>query len=587
MDFKSQIIEDIRDIQSEFPKVQHIDKDEWVFNFWILDKIFRVDEELIPNYITDYNDQGVDSYYFFEDAKELYIIQNKFYDSTPLTVKYLQDDFLIRPLNLLKDGNYKRNQDLQKIFNKYKNDKDFTLYLEIYVTNNTNKEELERAINQFNSTHINDSINVKAKIYMLDDIKSKYYDEVPENKINFKYTITTINKGTILRVDPESYKLDINLNARYILVPVTTIYKMYREAKEKQYPIFDANIREYLGLSSKINKKIEKTLKDEKDRNNFFYYNNGITIVCKSMGNPVTHNGYSIDIENPQIVNGCQTVSTIYETLDRYDVSVIDKEFEYSFVLVKLLEIGDSDEKKDLYKNIVEYNNSQNSIDEKTFVSTRSEFMRLQNEFMNKGLLLLVKQSDKNKFGNEYKNCSRLLEKVDDLAEKFELKFNSAKDLMVDLSKLLQVVVAFTNNSVTAYQKKSKLLDEESDEFKTVLEFLKSNNTLNSAIINLYLFYLKLYKNREENEYGVFPIPYFAIDLFSRYECDKNANKINEALKDKESINRLYNLYKLTIQFYTVDYAKKTQLSYNTMVKQEIDYEEMKKCYEQAKMVIK
>ena len=56
---------------------------------------------------------------------------------------------------------------------------------------------------------------------------------------------------------------------------------------------------------------------DSEDRKNFFYYNNGITIVCSHMSSSrTTPSGLQFEVNNPQVVNGCQTVSTIYEALN-------------------------------------------------------------------------------------------------------------------------------------------------------------------------------------------------------------------------------------------------------------------------------
>ena len=100
---------------------------------------------------------------------------------------------------------------------------------------------------------------------------------------------------------------------------MVSIYRLYRDSIEKRYPIFDKNIREYLGNKG-VNKGIYKTLQDPQDRKNFFYYNNGITIICDSMTpikvQPSDYNMNAFfNIDNPQIVNGCQTVNSIYEFL--------------------------------------------------------------------------------------------------------------------------------------------------------------------------------------------------------------------------------------------------------------------------------
>jgi hypothetical protein len=113
---------------------------------------------------------------------------------------------------------------------------------------------------------------------------------------------------------------------------------------------------------------------DSEERKNFFYYNNGITIICENMSPIKTGQVYknikaSISITNPQIVNGCQTANSIYEALNNWGDENVLEEFKNTFVMLKVLKINPDDTNNEyLYRNIVRYNNSQNSIDEKTFV---------------------------------------------------------------------------------------------------------------------------------------------------------------------------------------------------------------------------
>ena len=39
-DFRIQINQDIEEYQVRFPFIEHINKNEWAFNYWILDKFF-------------------------------------------------------------------------------------------------------------------------------------------------------------------------------------------------------------------------------------------------------------------------------------------------------------------------------------------------------------------------------------------------------------------------------------------------------------------------------------------------------------------------------------------------------------------
>lgn len=100
--------------------------------------------------------------------------------------------------------------------------------------------------------------------------------------------------------------------------------------------------------------------------------------------------------------------------------------------MLKILQINRENEYEEiLYKNIVTYNNSQNSIDEKTFVANNSTFNRLKTEFESKGFLLLIKQSDKNSYSTQYKNATKLKEKSHERLEKFGLtSLNKVTDFL-------------------------------------------------------------------------------------------------------------------------------------------------------------
>ena len=53
-----------------------------------------------------------------------------------------------------------------------------------------------------------------------------------------------MNKGTILNINATNYKLKNVLDARYVMTPITSIYRFYKESLDKKYPIFEKNIRE-------------------------------------------------------------------------------------------------------------------------------------------------------------------------------------------------------------------------------------------------------------------------------------------------------------------------------------------------------
>lgn len=574
--FKKQIEQDIKEYQSTLKFVANIDKDEWAFNYWVLDKLFYEDEELIEEKIIDYNDMGVDAYQIYEDTKDIYLIQNKYYsEDTKITSNYVKNDFLLRPINALENGTYTKSEELQNAFNKMKNDSDFTVHLQLFVTNNCHNKDADDYVKTFNSKNS----KYVATIYYLDDIKNRYYNEVEQIKSNITVKVESINKHTILNINTESYKLENVLDARYVLTPVVSIYRLYRDSIERSYPIFDKNIREYLGNRG-VNKGIYQTLQDPQDRKNFFYYNNGITIICDSMTpikpQPSEYNMNAFfEIENPQIVNGCQTVNSIYEYLKNIPPQDLEREFKDTFVMLKILVIDrNDDEENQLYKDIVKYNNSQNAIDEKTFVANTSTFIRLQEEFENKGFLLLIKQSDKNKFSKKYKTLTKLKEANHNRLEKFGLDdISKVSDSFIPLEKLLQVINAFVAGGYIAYVKKNLMLKFDSEPYNTAVDFIKNDVITIDTLLDLYMLYRKAEQTKKETEDSRAPIPYYLIDFFARYECkNRDFNEIRNQLSDNKKIEDIVDLYKRVSKAYAKRYNQEFDVDYNKMIKQTIKY---------------
>ncbi len=589
-DFKQQIDEDIKEYQQQRgAHVSGLNKAEWAFNYWILDKFFYEDEDLILDRIIDYNDKGIDCYEWYEDTKELYLIQNKYYDaSSRLPLSYVTNTFLIDPVAVLESGTYAHCQELQNIYSKYKGDENFTVHLQLYITNNNIDPAIRTAVNEYNHIH---GPQTMAEVFYLDDIERKWYGEAKKVKKSLRVRIESVNNGTILNISNKEYGLDNGVDAKYALVPVACLYRIVVQAQEKGYMLFESNIREYLGNKG-INKHIYLTLKDETERKNFFYYNNGITMICdeisavKSQKSDTPHVAVSFDVINPQIVNGCQTVSSIHAALKEYENEDLDRQFRDTFVMLKILRIdpNNSDEKK-LAESIVRYNNSQNSIDEKNFTANAALFRRIKNEFESKGFLLLTKQSDKNTFKEDYKRqcdfiklCGRSTDRraIFGLSDKPKIT-----DLQIPLEKLLQVVLAFKIGGLAAYTQKKDVLKPETETYNQVIEFIKSSNITSDTLLSLYLFFARLEKEKNSDKSRTV-IPFYAIDGFCKYECDHDTSKIDPFLADAAHVDYLINLYKSACDAYASTFST----DYTKMIKTAIDYPSFKNYHDMAQKML-
>jgi hypothetical protein len=79
--------------------------------------------------------------------------------------------------------------------------------------------------------------------------------------------------------------------------------------------IFDLNIRKYLGKLGGVNKDIINTCTNSNISHLFWFLNNGVTIICDKV-DPVTDpDDPKVKIENMQIVNGCQTSTSLANAL--------------------------------------------------------------------------------------------------------------------------------------------------------------------------------------------------------------------------------------------------------------------------------
>lgn len=123
--------------------------------------------------------------------------------------------------------------------------------------------------------------------------------------------------------------------------------------------LLEKNIRRYLGLTkNRVNESIQDTLIGDK-KDNFYFYNNGVTIVCSKFSyNALQGGDWNVTIEDLQIINGGQSCKTIQQTIHNHP----SLDYSQVFVLVRLYELSGKDI-DDLITDITIATNSQNPVD--------------------------------------------------------------------------------------------------------------------------------------------------------------------------------------------------------------------------------
>lgn len=123
--------------------------------------------------------------------------------------------------------------------------------------------------------------------------------------------------------------------------------------------LLERNIRRYLGLHvNRVNSAMSQTLVNPKTRPDFYFFNNGLTVICRKFRhNALQGESYQLKLEGIQVINGGQTSKTIQQTLEQHG----DAAFADTYVLLRLYELADDDQ--NFVRDITYATNSQNPVD--------------------------------------------------------------------------------------------------------------------------------------------------------------------------------------------------------------------------------
>jgi hypothetical protein len=166
------------------------------------------------------------------------------------------------------------------------------------------------------------------------DIRAYGHDELNEllkardrrsNSIDADLKIRyDVNKGSVINYRAE------DLRGLVCTVSAQEIARIVNE--DTSGTVFDLNLRQFLRSRSAVNKDIMETCTSPKTAHEFWFLNNGVTIVCDGFDPNLDPDDPRVKLKNLQIVNGCQTASTLAaaqkEGTLRPDVRVMARIYE-------------------------------------------------------------------------------------------------------------------------------------------------------------------------------------------------------------------------------------------------------------------
>lgn len=180
-----------------------------------------------------------------------------------------------------------------------------------------------------------------------------------ENENNFSAVLNVIDAFGLNEVQGVD-------NSLVALLSATELIKiLLKDDRSLRQTLFTDNVRDYQGETG-INSEIMTTIRNTPS--NFALLNNGITIVCSS----ITSSSRKITISNPQIVNGCQTCTVLFDAYsDGVDLSNVS-------ILAKVI----ATRADELTTSVIRGTNSQNVVESEAFETAR-DFHKNLEEFFN------------------------------------------------------------------------------------------------------------------------------------------------------------------------------------------------------------
>lgn len=342
---------------------------------WFLDFYGRISN--YSNFITDgYNDSSCDIVFDSlnnQGEKIFYVVQSK-WNNEDNSEKETSKDEILKALNDFetilrgekKSVNKKLKSKLEELDLHLKANGEVKF---IFLSLSQYKGGADENIEAFR----NNDTKTKFEVIDINRIRVDYIDrkykkidpitplETYQNPEESPIKIAIVQKGG-------SIKIEKPYEAYMFLLRPKTIWGLF---KTYNFSLFFKNVRNPL-LQSQFNNEIEKTAIEES--NLFWYYNNGITAITYLLPE-IGKKAEEITVTGLQIINGAQTVYSIYRAYENASPTQRLKMDSEALITFRLLKSGG----KSFDLNVTRYTNSQNPVQDRDFCANDDIQVALQN----------------------------------------------------------------------------------------------------------------------------------------------------------------------------------------------------------------
>ncbi len=325
-------LELLKQIQDEIKAnpyyAQNFSNDGERFVAWYLRRVLLRDAVQARDDITDgSNDKWIDAVVVDDDEQRIVIIQGKFInaskvDSGPLE-EVLGAWMRLQDLSALqKDCNEKLQRKLEAVRKAL--DEEYRVDFELLTTGELT-DAAKGDLKTF-SEKLSESDDFTATLTLVDT-------ELLETRLSEADAHELPSLQHTLKVDSTKTLLTHVTNARTV-VTLLPLKECLAFPGINDGRLFRKNVRQSLGSNNKVNRAMRQTLNTEKVKD-FFFYHNGLTALCDQL--EYDEQRGEIKVKGLSVVNGCQSLSTIYTASER----VRSEQASGACVLFRLYEIPD------------------------------------------------------------------------------------------------------------------------------------------------------------------------------------------------------------------------------------------------------
>ncbi|MDE6755247.1 MAG: AIPR family protein [Muribaculaceae bacterium] len=335
------------------------------FVAWYLRNVFLLDKNSTKDAITDGpKDKQIDAVYIDEDNQKIYIIQSKFYTGPTVgsePVREMQSVWLqLSDLkNMQANANGKLKIKLAEIANALEEDSYSVCLMLITTSSFSDEAQKDIAFLHKEISDKEDDSKYDFEFVAVDgeDVAENYSRAVEQSNPILSYTMP-LQQGKYMYTE---------IGATSVLIVAVPLRECIKLPGIKDGSLFQKNVRQSLGITNSVNKKIKKTIYSEKC-NEFFFFHNGITAICNKMD--MLDDG-TVKFIGLNVVNGCQSLNTILSCSEKV------KNEPDSYVLFRFYEIPQRDRADSISINT----NTQSAVKARDLRSNDKRVLRMKRAY--------------------------------------------------------------------------------------------------------------------------------------------------------------------------------------------------------------